>query len=203
MTLVIQADGMAPYECKVHEWVVATSKWPYAGERLPVNIDRSDPRKVKILWDEVPTGADLAHDQAQAIIEGLQTTPGSDATGADLAAQIGQLFASPADAGAEPAAPGGGGNSGHGPAVARLKDLFPGATVEVHSSSGELGPEQVAKLERAFGMDMDGDGIVGGGVVPETGRDEVAQLERLASLRESGALTDEEFRAAKRKVLGG
>ncbi|MGB3327619.1 MAG: SPFH domain-containing protein, partial [Thermomicrobiales bacterium] len=33
--------------------------------------------------------------------------------------------------------------------------------------------------------------------------DQIAQLERLASLHQSGALTDEEFAAAKKRLLGG
>jgi hypothetical protein len=36
---------------------------------------------------------------------------------------------------------------------------------------------------------------------PSTGSDAIAQLQQLASLHESGALTDEEFAAAKAKVL--
>ena len=37
---------------------------------------------------------------------------------------------------------------------------------------------------------------------PAAGPDLVAQLKTLAALRDSGALTPEEFEAAKRKVLG-
>lgn len=37
--------------------------------------------------------------------------------------------------------------------------------------------------------------------VPDTGADTVAQLQQLAQLHESGALTDEEFVAAKQKLL--
>jgi hypothetical protein len=37
---------------------------------------------------------------------------------------------------------------------------------------------------------------------PATGGDTTAELERLASLHQSGALTDEEFVAAKAKLLG-
>jgi hypothetical protein len=33
--------------------------------------------------------------------------------------------------------------------------------------------------------------------------DQLAQLERLAALRDSGALTDQEFEEQKRRVLGG
>ena len=38
---------------------------------------------------------------------------------------------------------------------------------------------------------------------PQPGSDPVSQLERLAALRNSGALTEEEFAAQKRRVLDG
>jgi hypothetical protein len=61
-------------------------------------------------------------------------------------------------------------------------------------------------LEAATGQDLDGDGRIGG-VAPATppgdsDGDRLAQLERLARLRDSGALTDEEFAAEKRRLLG-
>lgn len=54
-------------------------------------------------------------------------------------------------------------------------------------------------LEGMTGQDLDGDGKVGGAPAPD---DRLAQLERLAKLRDSGALTDEEFAAEKRRLLG-
>jgi hypothetical protein len=38
---------------------------------------------------------------------------------------------------------------------------------------------------------------------PAPATDETSELERLASLHDSGALSDEEFAAAKQKILGG
>jgi hypothetical protein len=65
--------------------------------------------------------------------------------------------------------------------IAKLQAQFPGAQIRVQRSSGASG------------------------IVPPPanagGDDRIAQLERLAQLRASGALSDEEFEAEKRRVL--
>jgi hypothetical protein len=57
-------------------------------------------------------------------------------------------------------------------------------------------------LEQATGQDLDGDGKVAGGAPPATGDDRLGRLERLAALHAQGALSDEEFAAEKRRLLG-
>ncbi len=74
---------------------------------------------------------------------------------------------------------------------ARLQQLFPGAQIDVADgttvdASGD--PAAAAAALSAFGF----------GAAP----DPIAQLERLAALKASGALTDAEFAAAKAKLLG-
>ena len=63
--------------------------------------------------------------------------------------------------------------------VARLQALFPGAQIDMSSD------QQAAQF-------------FGAGQPP----DPIAQLERLAALKQSGALTEAEFAAAKAKLLG-
>ena len=58
-----------------------------------------------------------------------------------------------------------------------------------------------AMAERFMGTDLDGDGKVAGGAAAGQS-DVVDQLERLAKLHETGALTDEEFAAEKKKLIG-
>ena len=75
--------------------------------------------------------------------------------------------------------------------------------------TGNEAREALEGIERATGMDLDGDGRGAGGagaapmipVAPQG--DVVSQLERLAALRASGALTEEEFAAQKARLLGG
>jgi hypothetical protein len=68
--------------------------------------------------------------------------------------------------------------------VEQLTDMFPGASVTVDEPI-ELSVEDIVR------------GSTGGG-----GGDRISQLERLARLREQGALTEAEFQAEKARVLG-
>ena len=77
--------------------------------------------------------------------------------------------------------------------------------VNVIGDIGQLDPDQLARIEQMTGLDLDGDGTVGGPPKTSTGGggdDRVGQLERLAQLHASGALTDDEFAAEKRRILG-
>ena len=86
-----------------------------------------------------------------------------------------------------------------------LAEAIPGATV---LSGGELSPDQAARVQQALGalgissasgvQVVRAQGAGAGGGQP----DPIEQLEKLAELRKSGALTDEEFEQQKRRVLG-
>jgi hypothetical protein len=65
------------------------------------------------------------------------------------------------------------------------------------SDQPEARAQVLGAMEQMTGQDLDGDGKIGGG---DTGP--VAELERLTKLHAGGALTDEEFAEAKRRVLG-
>lgn len=58
-------------------------------------------------------------------------------------------------------------------------------------------------VEAMTGQDLDGDGRVGPAASAAPQEDPTSELERLAKLHAGGALTDEEFAEAKRRVLGG
>jgi hypothetical protein len=151
LNLVVQADGV-PATAVELDCLAPTSKWPYPGETLPVTVDRDDPTKVKIRWDDVPKAGDVAEQQAQA-----------------LAAQMNA-------GGAGQAIPGGGDVN---QIVQALQQAMPGAQIDVQGGGASGAP--------AAG----------------SGEDErVAQLERLAKLKESGALTEQEFEREKARILG-
>ena len=66
------------------------------------------------------------------------------------------------------------------------------------------------KLEAFLGQDLNGDGVIGGATAPAAGwapptatpaDDRLAQLERLAHLHATGALTDDEFAREKARLL--
>jgi hypothetical protein len=146
MTLVVQAEGV-PATSIEHSCLAPMKKWPSPGETLPVTFDRADPERLKVRWDDVLEGGDVAKAQADA-----------------LAAQLNQ-------------AGGAGGNVED--IVAALQQAMPGSQVNVAGA---------------------GAAAAAGGAAPAA--DPVAQLERLAKLKESGALTEAEFEREKARILG-
>ena len=119
MNLIVSAEGVAPTAVE-HECMCRQDRWPRHGMTLPVTLDRADPTRLKVEWDELPTDQDLIRQQTQALL-----------------------------AGGLPGAPAG---------------------------------QSV--------------------VVDLRGNDQVDRLERLAALHASGVLTDDEFAAAKARLLG-
>lgn len=73
--------------------------------------------------------------------------------------------------------------------VAQLREMFPGAQINVSESSvdSSSNPELAAQMLSSLGIGEP---------------DPIAQLERLAALHSSGALSDQEFAAAKARLLG-
>jgi hypothetical protein len=67
--------------------------------------------------------------------------------------------------------------------------MFPGSQISIQEG-GTADPAAFAQMFGAFGAGM------------AQQADPIAQLERLAALRDSGALTDAEFAAAKAQLLG-
>ena len=79
--------------------------------------------------------------------------------------------------------------------AAELRELFPGAQIDIQQQS--FGGADPAQMAQAF-FAADGGAMAAAGA----GADPIAQLERLAELHRSGALTDAECAAAKAKLLG-
>jgi hypothetical protein len=73
-TLVVTADGMSKVTVQHAEMVNNTSskleRWPDQGATIPVTIDRADPTRLQIEWDDVPSQRDVqgaaARQQAEA-----------------------------------------------------------------------------------------------------------------------------------------
>ncbi|HEY3506255.1 MAG TPA: hypothetical protein VGN37_26140 [Actinocatenispora sp.] len=60
---VIRADGV-PATAVERTGTAPTAKWPQPGVHLPVLVDRAEPSRMRILWDEVPTRRQTALDTA-------------------------------------------------------------------------------------------------------------------------------------------
>jgi Short C-terminal domain len=66
-----------------------------------------------------------------------------------------------------------------------------------------LPPGMEDQVREAMEMAQQYMGQMPGAAAATGGDDRIAQLERLAKLRDSGALSDEEFEAEKARLLGG
>ena len=88
MTLVVTADGLAATQVD-HECLCHRSRWPSPGQTLPVTIDRADPSRLKVEWDEARTHEDRVQEQAAEMAAAM------NAGGAgDVVDQLQRLFPS-------------------------------------------------------------------------------------------------------------
>jgi hypothetical protein len=73
---VISADGVAP-RAIAHHGLLKTERWPWPGQDLPVTVDRADPTRLRILWDEIPSPKDTAAQEAQQLAEQMRSAGGA------------------------------------------------------------------------------------------------------------------------------
>ncbi|MBE2315258.1 SHOCT domain-containing protein [Solirubrobacter sp. CPCC 204708] len=45
-------------------------QWPQQGMTLPVTLDRADPTRLKVEWDELPTAQELIQQRTEAMLSG-------------------------------------------------------------------------------------------------------------------------------------
>jgi hypothetical protein len=147
LDLLVSADGIAPY--MIHVKVrPKTGKWPHLNQVLPVIIDRSDPSRVEIVWDQ---------------IQSLQEQIEAGKAQRMAAAQQSVAAGTPQD-------------------LMRQAMVDPAAFVEKMRASM---PQAAAAPPAAASPDV------------------VDQIAKLADLHSRGALTDDEFQAMKKRILGG
>ena len=175
MTLTVRAEGVPP-TAVVHRCICRADRWPTPGDTLPVTLDARKPERLKVEWDEVQSARDRAWETAQQM----------------AAAEAGGGGIDPADERAAAAA---------GVDLDALRQMFPGATIEVESSSIDAGSnpdaarQVLAALQGASGVEPAG--------ADDDAADRIANLERLARLRDSGVLSEAEFEAEKARLLRG
>lgn len=109
-TLVVEAQGLSKVTVQHSETVNNTSpvleRWPAQGDTIPVTIDRADPSRLQIEWNEIPSKRDLLqtslNQQAEARKQellaqaysgnGQQGAPKSEETGAPLDPELEELM---------------------------------------------------------------------------------------------------------------
>ena len=70
LTGVIQAPGI-PASPVEHSGLASTSKWPQAGADLPVTVERAQPTKFIIRWDEVDSSSTQATRLADQLAQSM------------------------------------------------------------------------------------------------------------------------------------
>jgi catechol 2,3-dioxygenase-like lactoylglutathione lyase family enzyme len=64
MHLVVHAPGMEDVAVRFRDTGVPVSKWPDAGATLPILVAVGDPRRIRVLWDQVRTHGEMAEGRA-------------------------------------------------------------------------------------------------------------------------------------------
>ena len=84
---IVVAPGIEPTAVR-HTGVAKTSKWPSAGDELPITVDRADPERFVIHWDRVETAREHNQRLAQQLAEQMRAggTPAPAAGAGDAAA---------------------------------------------------------------------------------------------------------------------
>lgn len=156
MNLVVAIPGVpaTPVEFSA---MVRADRWPFPGAVLPIEVDLAKPSRMRILWDEVPSGRQRSQQAAQQIAAQLNGAGGQGLPGVPAGA-----------GGASPAAPG----------VPQPPVTLPGGIqippgARVVSSSMTINgnaasADQIAAIESLTGMDLNGDGVVGAPPRPPT-----------------------------------
>jgi hypothetical protein len=77
ITGIVSAEGVEPTAVQ-YNGLIRTSLWPSPGKQLPVIVDRADPRKFAIQWDQVATTEASALGQAEALAAAMRAKRDGD-----------------------------------------------------------------------------------------------------------------------------
>jgi hypothetical protein len=176
MQLVVQAQGVPATSAERNE-LVHHQKWPSPGMTLPVTVDRANPQKFKIEWDEVQNSRDRAAANAEAMAAMMRgdTPPGAGPMGAFGGANVQVVNASGTDPRLLPE---------EKKAKLRMLGIDPDQ-LAIQQGFGPA-PPQAAAAESDDEVD-----------------EQLARLAKLGELRDSGVLTPEEFEQQKKRILEG
>ena len=183
MTLQVHVEGITPYEVE-GQWMVKAKDAGALSGSIPVKVDREDHEKVAIDWDGVRAQyaqAKTARQEALAGGGGMGAGATQGATPVidmrndpELRAKIEQVVGHKLTPGS----------------METVAENDPAMQMRIMQVVQEHMAQKAAGPAPASGSGGDG------------GDDTVAKLERLAALKDSGALTAEEFDQEKRKILG-
>jgi hypothetical protein len=199
MTLQVHVEGLTPYEVE-DQWMVKAKDTVALAGWIPVMVDREDQTRVAIDWEGVRS-------QYQQDKAGRQEALASQGPVGDM---------SQGDAFGDPGAFGAGAAQGATPTIDMRNDpdlrakieqvlgrkLTPGTSEQVAQDDPQL-QMRIMQVVHQHMAEKAAAPAPATGFGEEGGDETVATLERLAALKDSGALTEKEFEQEKRKVLGG
>jgi hypothetical protein len=184
MWLDVYVDGWEPYRVK-HQCMVRAGKHPWPGTTLPVEVDRENHERLRVLWDEIltvdqqmATGApgeatsvdaqampvmDLRRNpEVRAKVLAMLKSKGVDVSAAERGEHMPMSFT--------------------GPQAAEIQqEIFK----IMQTETGGEGPAAALPADPGAATD-----------------DTLERLEKLGKLRTEGVLTEGEFEAQKAKILG-
>jgi hypothetical protein len=170
MQLVVQGPGVpataVELDCMVH-----ASRWPSPGITLPVTVDRDDPQKLKVEWDEVESSQDSTARAAEEMAAAMRGEGGAGAG----------PFGGMATGGVNVVNLRGGELSAEQAEKLRMLGIDPATVTQAVEQAAAMAP----------GAPAAGD--------PADQR--LDRLAKLGELRAQGVLTPEEFEAQKRRIL--
>jgi len=77
ITGVVSAEGVEPTAVQ-YSGLIRTSLWPSPGKQLPVIVDRADPTKFAIQWDQAGPGESSSLGQAEALAAAMRARQKDD-----------------------------------------------------------------------------------------------------------------------------
>jgi hypothetical protein len=173
MQLVVQAPGVpatpVELECMVH-----AHRWPSAGITLPVTVDRDDPEKIKVEWDEVESSRDRSARDAEAMAAAMRGEGGAGA----------QPLGGLATGGVNVVNLSGGELSAEQAEKLRMLGVDPAMVAQAVEQAGAMAPGAPAQPPGGDAADQ-----------------RLDRLAKLGELRAQGVLTPAEFEAQKRRIL--
>jgi len=210
MTLQIEVEGLSPYEVE-DQWMVSSKSVLGFGMVLPVKVDVDNPQTVAIDWDAARDQHDaetaarraaLASQPPVGAAGGSGAGPIIDPLGGDSV--FGGAFTQPTVMpGSEPSI-----DIRNDPELrAKLekvlgRELTPGTSERLDFASDPAMGAQVMAVIAQHQAEKQMQAASPSAGETSSADDVVSQIERLDALRQSGALTQEEFEAQKKRLLG-
>jgi hypothetical protein len=217
MTLQVQVEGLAPYEVE-DQWMVNSKHTLGFGMTLPIKVDNDNPQKVAIDWDQ----ADSMQAQETAARRAALAAQGPVGAGGGIADPLAGAGAMSGMGAMGAMGAMGGAFSGGSPSEPVLdmrndpelrhkiekvigRELTPGTSERLDFSSDPQMGAQVMQVIAQHQAELQMRSLSPQqATAPQSSSadDAIAQLERLDALRQSGALSQDEFDKQKTKLLG-